>query len=31
MVEAILWVALAVIVAKVGKFVAKGLFPDDWK
>jgi hypothetical protein len=31
MVEAFLWVAFAVIVAKVGKFVAKRLFPDDWK
>jgi hypothetical protein len=31
MVEAILWVALAVIVTKVSKLIAKKLFPDDWK
>jgi len=31
MVEAILWVAFAAIVARVGKSIAKKLFPEDWK
>ena len=31
MIKAIFWVMVAVIVAKVGKAIAKKLFPEDWE
>ena len=30
MIEAISWLALAVIVMIVGKFIAKKIWPEDW-
>lgn len=31
MTKAIFWIIVAVIVAKVGKAIAKKLFPEDWE
>jgi threonine/homoserine efflux transporter RhtA len=30
MTKAIFWIIVTVIVAKVGKAIAKKLFPEDW-
>ena len=30
MIKAILWVLAAVIVARVGKFIAQLIWPEDW-
>jgi len=31
MTKAVFWIIVAVIVAKVGKAIAKKLFPEDWE
>jgi threonine/homoserine efflux transporter RhtA len=31
MTKAIFWIIVTVIVAKVGKAIAKKLFPEDWE
>lgn len=31
MTKAIFWIIVAVILAKVGKEIAKKLFPEDWE
>ena len=31
MTKAIFWIIVTVIVAKIGKAIAKKLFPEDWE